>query len=614
MFLNATLLKSFLFRDFGNNADDPRLRAFVEAMERIQVPSSHVIIEQNAVGDYLYVLEEGEVSFRIDNVATRHKASRGAVFGELALLYNARRYADAIADTPCVLWRIDQRTFRRIHMTAGEARDKSIVSALMNVKLFEGLGNEFYLKLADAMEELCYRKGTVICEKGERLKGFYLISSGSVEIDREKEQEVKCMEDDDIDNIGNNIEIKHKNEFFGQQALLNANELSDAVIRTRKKCCITFISKENFTMAIGDLRDMLWTVNEVNILTTLKMDSGRRMNDHEAKKVINQKEMITFPVSNVPFVPERGLYIIRNGRIEIHNFKENRTYTLKGGDSFGGNVNRDGRETISIMEEAVCTFLSSFHLKSNAKKSLKHFNLKLLVSQQSALNELNDVSIKKFLRTLNTPIFIFSCVFYNKVSSLNDLDVYDFLGEGAFGKTYMAERKNDVCRDQFALKIQSKYMLIEKKMVRILLAKLVLNLSFKFNSIFVFVTFKLVNLPKIKFILAEKEVNDEMDSHPFGKKAFSFVYTSKTFCRFIKHIYKSVSKVIKSFHDRKCVYHLMELLVGGELLGLFDKLAPLDIDQSRFYSACVVEALTHLATYKARKCLLSTRNNWIAFS
>ena len=42
--------------------------------------------------------------------------------------------------------------------------------------------------------------------------------------------------------------------------------------------------------------------------------------------------------------------------------------------------------------------------------------------------------------------------------------------------------------------------------------------------------------------------------------------------------------------------------------------APSDIDQSRFYSACVVEALTHLLTYKARKCLLSTRNDWITFS
>jgi len=53
------------------------------------------------------------------------------------------------------------------------------------------------------------------------------------------------------------IEIKYGNEFFGQQTLLNANDLSDAVIRTRKKSCITLISKENFTMAIGDLRDMI---------------------------------------------------------------------------------------------------------------------------------------------------------------------------------------------------------------------------------------------------------------------------------------------------------------------------------------------------------------------
>ena len=61
------------------------------------------------------------------------------------------------------------------------------------------------------------------------------------------------------------IEIKYENEFFGQQALLNANDLSDAVIRTRKKCCKTLISKENFTMAIGNLRDMIWAVKEAII-------------------------------------------------------------------------------------------------------------------------------------------------------------------------------------------------------------------------------------------------------------------------------------------------------------------------------------------------------------
>ena len=51
------------------------------------------------------------------------------------------------------------------------------------------------------------------------------------------------------------------------------------------------------------LRDMLWAVEEVIILTKLEMDWGKRMNDHEAIK-----EIIAFPVSNVPF--ENGSYVI----------------------------------------------------------------------------------------------------------------------------------------------------------------------------------------------------------------------------------------------------------------------------------------------------------------
>ena len=48
---------------------------------------------------------------------------------------------------------------------------------------------------------------------------------------------------------------------------------------------------------------MLWAVEEVIILKKLEMDWGRRMNDHEAIK-----EIIAFPVSNVPF--ENGSYVI----------------------------------------------------------------------------------------------------------------------------------------------------------------------------------------------------------------------------------------------------------------------------------------------------------------
>ena len=61
------------------------------------------------------------------------------------------------------------------------------------------------------------------------------------------------------------------------------------------------------------------------------------------------------------------------------------------------------------------------------------------------------------------------------------------------------------------------------------------------------------------------------------------------------YLNKSISNVIELFHDRKCAYHLMELSVGGKLLSLFDKFE--SSDQSQF---CVVAALTHLATYKAR--------------
>jgi CRP-like cAMP-binding protein len=50
-----------------------------------QVPAGSVIIKQGETGDYFYVVEEGQVSFAVDN---QHVGStgRGGSFGELALL------------------------------------------------------------------------------------------------------------------------------------------------------------------------------------------------------------------------------------------------------------------------------------------------------------------------------------------------------------------------------------------------------------------------------------------------------------------------------------------------------------------------------------------------
>jgi cAMP-dependent protein kinase regulator len=85
-FIDASLEDNFIFASL--NSKERRL--LIDAMQMETVPAGHTIIKQGETGDYFYVIEEGHVSFAVDN---QHVGSggRGASFGELALLCKSFR-------------------------------------------------------------------------------------------------------------------------------------------------------------------------------------------------------------------------------------------------------------------------------------------------------------------------------------------------------------------------------------------------------------------------------------------------------------------------------------------------------------------------------------------
>lgn len=96
-------------------------------MEEKHFKRSEVVIRQGDEGDNLFVVDSGKLScVRSFVYLLYHQQAKGEepkflkeyqsgeAFGELALLYNARRAATITANTDCILWSLDRATFNNI--------------------------------------------------------------------------------------------------------------------------------------------------------------------------------------------------------------------------------------------------------------------------------------------------------------------------------------------------------------------------------------------------------------------------------------------------------------------------------------------------------------------
>ena len=99
-FLQTSLGDNFVF----DSIDEATRVQFVMAMEPQEFKEGDWIMRQGDVGDYFYIVEEGEIAFHVkkpqdDDLGLEElnpqvgTGSKGSTFGELALLYNTPRAA-----------------------------------------------------------------------------------------------------------------------------------------------------------------------------------------------------------------------------------------------------------------------------------------------------------------------------------------------------------------------------------------------------------------------------------------------------------------------------------------------------------------------------------------
>jgi CRP-like cAMP-binding protein len=419
-FIDESLADNFIFASLTRE----ERRLLIDAMKADSVPAGTVIINQGEVGDYFYVVEDGNISFAVDGNHVG-ACTRGASFGELALLYNCPRAATCIANTDCRLWKVDQRTFRYMLANNNANQQKDVLDVLRKVQFLANLEEGMLIKIADALTTVSFQEGDRIINKGDVGEVFYILKEGRVKV-----HDIGLGDSQYVD------QVMGPGDFFGERALLTG-EPRNANVTAETASVTLCLSRETFEKTLGPLQDLIDFAMKKRVLMGVPIFANSRLQPYEMARLTDLLAEVTFHQGEV--LAEAGqparqnLYIIREGKITVAN--DNGIISNLGpGDYFGDKSiqavdSAISHQTITAVEKTTCGVLT----KSAIESVIGHIP-----------------RLGKAAQAMTTKI--------DRSIQFKDLVKFRILGVGTFGKVWLASHKKT--GKPYALKMLNKREII----------------------------------------------------------------------------------------------------------------------------------------------------------
>ena len=424
-FIDESLADNFIFASLTRE----ERRLLIDAMKADSVPAGTVIINQGEVGDYFYVVEDGNISFAVDGNHVG-ACTRGASFGELALLYNCPRAATCIANTDCRLWKVDQRTFRYMLANNNANQQKDVLDVLRKVQFLANLEEGMLIKIADALTTVSYQEGDHIISKGDVGEIFYIIKEGRVKV-----HDIGLGDSQYVN------QVMGPGDFFGERALLTG-EPRNANVTAETASVTLCLSRETFEKTLGPLQDLIDFAMKKRVLMGVPIFANSRFQPYEMARLTDLLAEVTFHQGEVLALagqPARqNLYIIREGKITVAN--DNGIISNLGpGDYFGDKSiqavdSAISHQTITAVEKTTCGVLTKSAIES-------------VIGHITRLGKATQAMTTKIDRSIE----------------FKDLVKFRILGVGSFGKVWLASHKKT--GKPYALKMLNKREIIENNQV-----------------------------------------------------------------------------------------------------------------------------------------------------
>lgn len=235
-FIRECLKNNFVFAALSER----EIRTIIDAFEGIKAQVNETIIHQGDVGDYFYVIREGTVRFEVSGNVVGH-ASKGKSFGELSLLYTSPRAASVIAESPTMVYRVDQKTFRYIMQSQTLQTENDKKELLQGVVFLQDLDPTDINKLVHTMTPRVFEAGEYIVRKGEDGDTFYVIQEGKVRVT-----------DITIGSTDYEDQTLGPGDYFGERALVTKEPRTANCIGKTNGIALS-IDKDTFEKVVGKL-------------------------------------------------------------------------------------------------------------------------------------------------------------------------------------------------------------------------------------------------------------------------------------------------------------------------------------------------------------------------
>ena len=615
---DAKLIEDALLSHFFlQNLEKQARTEIIKELSLIFVEKGKTIFPEGSIGNYFYIIKEGQIELTVQNTNLKKTLSAGECFGEIALLLNCPRTATLKTLSDVFLWSMEKKNFNKIIEHITHLSFEETKKVIQNIPMLSILDHDKKLSLTHHLYKFTLPPGSQITTKNAKPTSVFFIKEGEVNIVNEKDNKI--------------IRTLRRYEYFGERSILiNSYRSYNAITKT--KCQIYVLPLYSISHLVGNT-----TIIRENMLLSLlknaflKSNAFKKFNVKLLDQVFHLFKLVNYTregsVYKVGHKPASKINVIVDGA--LISSKTRKVVGERGTllfDDLIFNNNNDVRLDYDLIAMPDCLML-----ETDTNLILNHFNLSMkdLMERSSVIERLRKVNLfknltQKKLESISEKIKVmkikkddnlitqgeegtqFFIIKSGKVDIfvgnkyIRTMNENEYLGERAlfFHEKRSATAKANSDVEVFYLDKEAFITVIQGNLQDFLMNRLYLQdntvqlTDLMFCDLLGSGSYGSVSLVKSKknnYYYAIKNISTKQILH---EQLHTNLDLERSILLQIDHPF--IVKLVKTLRDKKYVYFLMEYIQGKELFDVIREIGLLSKFQTQFYAASMMLAVEYL--------------------